>query len=101
MPEWQISWRLLFILQGGLFESPHTDENDVQTISHRCEVLSLAQYKLRLSSQPQKCDSNDTYYLAGHYDPTQQTLRMEADIPFAEEWITWITLHTLCAPAAT
>ncbi|CAH0723105.1 unnamed protein product, partial [Brenthis ino] len=70
---------------GGLFESPHTDENDVQTISHKCEVLPLAQYKERMGDDPVKYstvyDNNDVYYLAGHYDPTQQTLRMEPDIP--------------------
>ncbi|KAI5652153.1 BAH domain-containing protein [Phthorimaea operculella] len=73
---------------GGLFESPHTDENDVQTISHKCEVLSLAQYKERMGDDPAKYntvyDNNDVYYLAGNYDPTQQTLRMEPDIPFKE-----------------
>ncbi|RVE49992.1 hypothetical protein evm_005345 [Chilo suppressalis] len=72
---------------GGLFESPHTDENDVQTISHKCEVLPLAQYKERMGDDPVKYstvyDNNDVYYLAGHYDPTQQTLKMEPDIPFA------------------
>ncbi|XP_037964879.2 protein winged eye isoform X1 [Plutella xylostella] len=72
---------------GGLFESPHTDENDVQTISHRCEVLPLAQYKDRMGDDPVKYsnvyDNNDVYYLAGNYDPTQQTLKMEPDIPFA------------------
>ncbi|VVC86603.1 unnamed protein product [Leptidea sinapis] len=74
-------------LHGGLFESPHTDENDVQTISHKCEVLPLAQYKERMGDDPARYssvyDNNDVYYLAGHYDPTQQTLRMEPDIPFA------------------
>ncbi|KAL4714905.1 hypothetical protein ACJJTC_014276, partial [Scirpophaga incertulas] len=73
---------------GGLFESPHTDENDVQTISHKCEVLSLAQYQERMGGDEAKYrmvyDNNDVYYLAGHYDPTQQTLRMEPDIPLAE-----------------
>ncbi|XP_052750380.1 protein winged eye isoform X2 [Galleria mellonella] len=74
---------------GGLFESPHTDENDVQTISHKCEVLPLAQYKERMGDDPVKYstvyDNNDVYYLAGHYDPTQQTLRLEPDIPFASK----------------
>ncbi|XP_026729134.1 uncharacterized protein LOC113494837 isoform X1 [Trichoplusia ni] len=74
---------------GGLFESPHTDENDVQTISHKCEVLPLAQYKERMGDDPVKYstvyDNNDVYYLAGHYDPTQQSLRMEPDIPFANK----------------
>lgn len=71
---------------GGLFESPHTDENDVQTISHKCEVLPLAMYKERMGDDPARYntvyDNNDVYYLAGHYDPTQQQLKMEPDIPF-------------------
>ncbi|XP_026324893.1 protein winged eye isoform X3 [Hyposmocoma kahamanoa] len=74
---------------GGLFESPHTDENDVQTISHKCEVLPLAQYKERMGDDPVKYstvyDNNDVYYLAGHYDPTPQTMKMEPDIPFANK----------------
>ncbi|XP_072931633.1 uncharacterized protein wge isoform X2 [Epargyreus clarus] len=72
---------------GGLFESPHTDENDVQTISHKCEVLPLAQYKERMGDDAARYstvyDNNDVYYLAGHYDPTQRTLRMQPDIPVA------------------
>lgn len=73
------------MFQGGLFESPHADENDVQTISHRCEVLPLAQYKERMGDDPDKYstvyDNNDVYYLAGFYDPTLQTLRMKPDVP--------------------
>ncbi|GBP83823.1 Protein winged eye [Eumeta japonica] len=72
---------------GGLFESPHMDENDVQTISHKCEVLPLAQYRERMDDDPARYsavyDNNDLYYLAGHYDPTQRTLRLETDIPLA------------------
>ncbi|XP_032522082.2 protein winged eye isoform X1 [Danaus plexippus] len=73
---------------GGLFESPHTDENDVQTISHKCEVLPLAQYQERLGDDPARYstvyDNNDVYYLAGHYDPTQQALTMEPHIPLQD-----------------
>ncbi|KAL1116151.1 hypothetical protein AAG570_005646 [Ranatra chinensis] len=69
---------------GALFESPHNDENDVQTISHKCEVLSLEEYKERLVECPQLLetvyDNNDTYYLAGYYDPTNLTLRLEQGI---------------------
>ncbi|XP_060802959.1 BAH and coiled-coil domain-containing protein 1 isoform X2 [Amyelois transitella] len=71
---------------GGLFDSPHTDENDVQTVSHKCEVLPLSQYKERMGDDQIKYntvyDNNDVYYLAGHYDHIQQVLRMEPDIPF-------------------
>lgn len=75
-------------LQGALFESPHEDENDVQTISHKCEVLSLNNYTNKHGSDPMKYssvyDNNDTFYLSGYYDPTTKNLRMETDIPLHE-----------------
>ncbi|XP_014473147.1 PREDICTED: uncharacterized protein LOC106743634 isoform X2 [Dinoponera quadriceps] len=57
---------------GGLFESNHLDENDVQTISHKCEVLSLDEYIKRLGKEPDQTvyENKDVYYLAGTYDPT-------------------------------
>nr|CAH7723316.1 unnamed protein product [Callosobruchus chinensis] len=71
---------------GALFESPHVDENDVQTISHRCEVLPLSDYLQRLGDDPRRLatiyDDNDVYYLAGRYDPTTYVIRMEPGIPF-------------------
>jgi len=69
---------------GALFESPHNDENDVQTISHKCEVLPLDNYKHRLSLEPHRLatiyDYNDIYYLAGYYDPTTTALRFEPGV---------------------
>lgn len=71
---------------GALFESPHVDENDVQTISHKCEVLPLLDYTNKLGDNPKRYatiyDNNDIYYLAGYYDPTSTTLKMESDIPY-------------------
>ncbi|XP_018573680.1 protein winged eye isoform X2 [Anoplophora glabripennis] len=73
---------------GALFESPHVDENDVQTISHKCEVLPLKEYTERLGDDPQRYatiyDNNDIYYLAGYYDPTTHTIKMEPGIPFTK-----------------
>lgn len=70
--------------QGGLFESPHFDENDVQTISHKCDVVPLAEYKQKLDREPHRLvtvyDQNDIYYLAGFYDPTSMTISFEPDI---------------------
>lgn len=70
--------------QGALFESPHTDENDVQTISHKCEVLPLDQYVEKLSKEPHRFltiyDNNDIYYLAGYYDPTTYLLNMQPGV---------------------
>lgn len=78
-----------YFKQGALFESPHVDENDVQTISHKCEVLPLKDYTEKLGDDPQRYatiyDNNDIYYLAGYYDPTTTTLKMEPDIPFTKE----------------
>jgi hypothetical protein len=73
---------------GALFESPHVDENDVQTISHKCEVLPLEEYIERLGDDPQRYatiyDNNDIYYLAGYYDPTTTSLKIEPNIPFSK-----------------
>lgn len=74
-----------FFVQGALFESPHEDENDVQTISHKCKVLPLDAYTKKYGPDPKKYtsvyDNNDTFYLAGYYDPTVMQLKMEKNIP--------------------
>ncbi|XP_044253673.1 protein winged eye isoform X2 [Tribolium madens] len=87
-PEETIGCPLNLQYPGALFESPHIDENDVQTISHKCEVLPLEEYTERLGDDPQRYamiyDNNDIYYLAGYYDPTTTTLKMEPNIPFSK-----------------
>ncbi|ETE61747.1 Trinucleotide repeat-containing 18-like protein, partial [Ophiophagus hannah] len=50
-------------------ESSHVDENDVQTISHKCLVVDLEQYEQMLKTKKYQ-DSEDLYYLAGTYEPT-------------------------------
>ncbi|EDX13968.1 GD18436 [Drosophila simulans] len=74
---------------GALFESPHEDENDVQTISHRCEVLQFGSYFEKFGADSKQYqsiyDNNDTYYLAGHYNPRLQVLKLQDDIPTLEE----------------
>ncbi|KAF7995937.1 hypothetical protein HCN44_007044 [Aphidius gifuensis] len=69
---------------GALFESPHMDENDVQTISHKCEVLPLSDYTEKLGKEPHRYltiyDNNDIYYLAGYYDPTTYLLTMQPGV---------------------
>lgn len=79
---------------GALFQSPHEDENDVQTISHKCEVLGLKEYTGKFGADPRQYsaiyDNNDTYYLAGFYDPTVVTIKMQPDIevlPGGEKWV--------------
>ncbi|XP_055326828.1 protein winged eye isoform X6 [Sitodiplosis mosellana] len=70
---------------GALFESPHEDENDVQTISHKCKVIPLNAYTKKYGPDPKQYtsvyDNNDTFYLAGYYDPTVLQLKMERNIP--------------------
>ncbi|XP_063695755.1 protein winged eye isoform X2 [Culicoides brevitarsis] len=78
---------------GALFESPHEDENDVQTISHKCEVLPIDAYTAKFGDDPKKYksiyDNNDTYYKAGFYDPTPRRIKMEENIPVLAENETW------------
>ncbi|KRT84880.1 hypothetical protein AMK59_1141, partial [Oryctes borbonicus] len=85
-PEETIGCPLNLQYPGALFESPHVDENDVQTISHKCEVLPLEEYTEKLGDDPQRYatiyDNNDIYYLAGYYDPTTTTLKIQPNIPF-------------------
>ncbi|XP_036150363.1 uncharacterized protein LOC105840034 isoform X3 [Monomorium pharaonis] len=56
---------------GGLFESKHSDSNDVQTISHKVMVLPLEDYNktLQQSHRHQKGyeDNDPYYYYAGFY----------------------------------
>uniref|UniRef100_A0A1A9WJB2 BAH domain-containing protein n=1 Tax=Glossina brevipalpis TaxID=37001 RepID=A0A1A9WJB2_9MUSC len=74
---------------GALFESPHEDENDVQTISHRCEVLPFECYFAKFGADSKQYqsiyDNNDTYYLAGKYNPRLKVLKIQDDIPTLEE----------------
>ena len=55
------------LLQGALFESSHYDENDVQTISHKCEVVEYNQLREREAAA--EVEEEQVYYLAGQYDP--------------------------------
>lgn len=71
-------------MQGALFESSHYDENDLQTISHKCEVVPFSEFKARLAADPAKADkiyeNNDLYYLAGFHDPVEGTIKFEPDV---------------------
>nr|XP_055039716.1 BAH and coiled-coil domain-containing protein 1 [Misgurnus anguillicaudatus] len=60
--------------QHALYQSCHEDENDVQTISHKCQVVTHGEFD-RLT-RDRKADGNchDLYYLAGTYDPTSGQL---------------------------
>nr|XP_019950309.1 PREDICTED: BAH and coiled-coil domain-containing protein 1-like isoform X3 [Paralichthys olivaceus] len=52
-----------------LYQSCHEDENDVQTISHKCQVVSREEYECLTRIQKPNSTSPDLYYLAGTYDP--------------------------------
>ena len=52
--------------EGALFSSSHYDENDVQTISHKCIVSKFEDFT--------SSGDDDTYYLAGEYDPVEGTI---------------------------
>lgn len=61
------------------------DENDVQTISHKCEVLKYTEwkkYKMAKGQYPHLASMNegDVYYLAGTYDPTIGMITFEGDV---------------------
>ena len=76
-----------------MFESPHVDENDVQTISHKCKVLALQDYLQELGDDPQRYaavyENNDVYYLAGYYDPYARKLHMKPEIPIEANEVTF------------
>ncbi|KAI1884389.1 hypothetical protein AGOR_G00225900 [Albula goreensis] len=57
-----------------LYQSCHEDENDVQTISHRCQVVSREEYERLSRERKHSGVSQDLYYLAGTYDPTSGQL---------------------------
>uniref|UniRef100_A0A8D8LQ97 Protein winged eye n=2 Tax=Cacopsylla melanoneura TaxID=428564 RepID=A0A8D8LQ97_9HEMI len=70
-------------IDGALFEACHFDENDIQTISHKCQVLSLDEYRTKLDSTGG--DSTDLYYLAGQYDHINRKIHLEPDlVPLVE-----------------
>lgn len=56
--------------KNALYQSSHEDENDVQTISHRCQVLSRAEYDHLTRDRKASGTSDDLFYLAGTYEPT-------------------------------
>ena len=62
--------------ENALFASSHTDENDVQTISHKCSVLEYSEYRTRCGAGEAQAaqDGEDLYFLAGQYDPVLGTI---------------------------
>lgn len=64
------SFHCLILSQNALYQSSHEDENDVQTISHRCQVVSRAEYDHLIRERKPGSLGNDLFYLAGTYEPT-------------------------------
>uniref|UniRef100_A0A8C7KIG6 Trinucleotide repeat containing 18 n=1 Tax=Oncorhynchus kisutch TaxID=8019 RepID=A0A8C7KIG6_ONCKI len=56
-------------MERALYQSSHSDENDVQTVSHKCLVVSVSEYETMTLTR-RYADSQDLYYLAGTYEPT-------------------------------
>jgi len=65
-------------LPGGLFQSPHTDENSVHTISHKCEVSPIKEYTRFLQTDSKRKSS--MYYLAGSYDPAGLSVHFQPGV---------------------
>ncbi|KAE8576032.1 hypothetical protein XENTR_v10004026 [Xenopus tropicalis] len=66
--------------KNALYQSSHEDENDVQTISHKCQVVSRQQYD-KLSHNKRYQDRQNLYYLAGTYDPGTGRLVTAEGVP--------------------
>lgn len=69
--------------QGALFESRHYDENDIQTISHKCSVLRWLDYQEETSTkQNSPADPKSRiYYFGGDYDPLSGKIHLAAGVP--------------------
>ncbi|XP_068119288.1 BAH and coiled-coil domain-containing protein 1 isoform X2 [Hyperolius riggenbachi] len=66
--------------KNALYQSSHEDENDVQTISHKCQVVSRQQYD-KMSNSKRYQDRQNLYYLAGTYDPGTGRLVTAEGVP--------------------
>ena len=53
-----------------MYQSSHEDENDVQTISHRCQVVGRDEYEHLIRRRKPGGMTNDLFYQAGTYEPT-------------------------------
>ncbi|NXN96429.1 BAHC1 protein, partial [Rhinopomastus cyanomelas] len=66
--------------KNALYQSCHEDENDVQTISHKCQVVGREHYE-QITRSKKYQDRQDLYYLAGTYDPTTGRLVTADGVP--------------------
>ncbi|CAL8237674.1 unnamed protein product [Boreogadus saida] len=63
-----------------LYQSSHSDENDVQTVSHTCLVASAEEYEAAGAAR-RGADHEDLYYLAGTYEPTTGMIYNTEGVP--------------------
>jgi len=68
----------LKIQTNALFASSHADENDIQTISHKCQLLDYNEYVKLVDAG--RDDLEDIFYLAGDYDPVVGTIKFCPDV---------------------
>ena len=74
-------------LEHALFSSGHSDENDVQTISHKCLVLRPeTSQRASGSGDNSEQSDHDIYNLVGDYDPLLQQVTLLP--PFQQELLT-------------
>uniref|UniRef100_A0A674ETC7 BAH domain-containing protein n=1 Tax=Salmo trutta TaxID=8032 RepID=A0A674ETC7_SALTR len=67
-------------MERALYQSSHSDENDVQTVSHKCLVVSVSEHDA-MSLTRRYDDSQDLYYLAGTYEPTTGMIYSTDGVP--------------------
>lgn len=68
---------IFYCHQGALFTSEHIDENDVQTIRRKCDVISYEDYLKRKLHQRSGEDrlTHSAFYLAGNYDAARRKIK--------------------------
>jgi len=73
--------------KGALFESNHYDENDVQTISHRADVLPFERFveAKQIDHDLDDDESNDKYYLAGTHNAIEKTVQFAPGVLKCDE----------------
>ncbi len=70
-----------------MFESSHFDVNDVQTISHKCQVISWSDYQQKRRENPMIAfdDPPNVYYLAGQYEALSGRIDMDSMVPLKDK----------------
>uniref|UniRef100_A0A914WT10 BAH domain-containing protein n=1 Tax=Plectus sambesii TaxID=2011161 RepID=A0A914WT10_9BILA len=67
------------VAKRALFRSDHYDDNCIQSLSEKCELLSWAEFKKLDESDEHLGDRPNIYFLAGSYDPVNRRLQWADD----------------------